>query len=201
MKNGVLNRAEVIRLLNQYRVDWFHWNGESGTKRIGDLVNSIGLGEMWLEAARNLLLHVNVAVVTVQYQLGNQRLELREDRQELKDSNGNTIVKHRPFNGSSGEKIMANKPETPRAAAKRGLFEELHFPQNARYELTGNEIEVTRPKASDWYPGLYDIYHRYHFLCVIPPELYKPEGYVEVYLHKSIFFVWRPWKPTLLVNP
>ena len=185
MKNKAPTKDEIIHLLRKYKIPFEFWNGQSG-KNIDDLVRSIYSGEVTLEAMSDgLIQHVNVAVVTVRFLLDGQWLELREDRQEFPDG----TVKCRKFSGSLGEKIRGN--ETPLKAAKRGLIEELGFPTHIKYRMVSGKIEVTPRRISDWYSGLTDVYHRHHFLCVIPPELYKPE-YVELYLNKRIYFKWIP---------
>ena len=185
MKSETPTREEIIDLLTEYRTPFRFWNGQLGESLDG-FVSSIRLGETWLEAASDgLIHHVNVAVVTVRHLLNGQWLELREDRQEFPDG----TIKRRKFSGSLGEKIREN--ETPLNAAKRGLFEELSFPKHAKYQMVSDEIEVTQRRITHWYPGLTDKYNRNQFMCDIPQEMYKPE-YVEIYLNKRIYFKWIP---------
>ncbi len=186
----MLGREEIIYLLDKHRIPWKDW-GRGSRKGLGDLVNSIKLGETRLEAGSSkLILHVRVAVVTVRFKLNGQWLELREDRQEfIIDGKVSEIKRRTSFNGSLGEKIRRN--ESPITTARRGLREELGFPKNSGYKLSYNGLEIMKCESSDWYSGLIDVYHRYHFVCLIPPELYRSK-YTERYLHRTIYFEWTP---------
>ncbi len=114
-----------------------------------------------------MILHINVAVVTVIHTHQGVPLVLREYR------NGH----EREFPGSLGEKIKTELGETPLDAVRRGLKEELgatepKFRDVSLYTIKHELDMISESDNSDFYPGLLDVYHRYTHLCTIDKALF-----------------------------
>jgi hypothetical protein len=104
---------------------------------------------------------------------------LLEDRQEFTDGR----VRRRGLVGLA-EKLQIG--ETPAAAAKRALAEELGI--EAALEIVPI-AEETGERFSDSYPGLLNRHHTHIFQVTLPENLYR-SFYVEVQPTKKTFFVW-----------
>lgn len=179
-------RRQVIRLLRKHGINYQSWVKSVTTNSLEDLVKSVRAGECELHSLPDgrLVLHINVAVVTVICSRCKSSQELREFR------NG----EHRPFNGSLGEKIRTRYSETAIQAAKRGLREELGkteplFKDETLYTIRPNGWETKPPQPSEFYPGLYDEYARDFFLCDIQPPLCH-NRYIAEDNGRHIHFYW-----------
>ncbi|HSS43410.1 MAG TPA: NUDIX domain-containing protein [Solirubrobacterales bacterium] len=88
---------------------------------------------------------------------------------------------------SLGEKQLPG--ETPEAAARRAIEEELGLPAKGLV-LRSMGAEVMESK-SESYPGLESTRHLTFFECALPQSLFHPNGYEERQDHKTVTFAWK----------
>ncbi len=178
-------RDRVISLLRKHEIDWRKWEDDPEANDLETLIEWIHSGEAWLEdhPDRILIIHINVAVITVICHHTGRELVLREFR------NGT----RRPYSGSLGEKMLHG--ESAQDAARRGLEEELAptepgFSDPSRYSLWLDNYAVEGPRPSNFYPGAFDTYHRRFLTCTIGSDLYHTK-YVSRDNGRTICFMWR----------
>lgn len=190
---SMMEMSELVHILELNNVPYQSW-GTPPVKSIADLLAELRIGESVLETSGDCLVrHIHNAVITVRYKSPETGIlqELYEDRQEWDLGTRTVTYRRGMFDGSVSEKTRPG--ERPMVTAERGLAEELGFTDRHLYQLMpiGVDEQIIGPVKSYGYPGLFDIYNRYLLTCNICPELYRPEGYVEVKGNRKTFFLWR----------
>lgn len=178
--------------LHRHNIPVHEWRGGS-TNTLDKFKESIEKHNIWLiEDKTGLSLHVTVAVVHVIMFKEKRWQILYEDfvycpKTKVRKSRNGT------FSGSIAGK--PNRSECILDAAHRELNEELgytepRFKDRSHYDLVSKFAEIVQ--RVDWYPGLPEIFHRYHFLCVPHPDLYR-QRYIErdPDTGRIIAFTWR----------
>lgn len=177
--------SALKELLLRYSVDFSDW-GRGPTKPLDSLLAEIRLGESRLQVDASGALWRAVTVVGVDVFFVDPRegmLRLVEDRQEF--SSG--ASRRRSLHTSLAEKQLPR--ETPDAAARRAIEEELGLPTRGlciRPKGTG-----TTEGMSSTYPGLRSRRILTYFECVLPPSLFESDGYVERQEDKVTSFAWQ----------
>jgi len=155
-------------------------------------MKEIRLGESVLVVKRGKLVRqVRHAQVDITCIIDGVLHRLIEDRQEF--SNG--ALRPREGDRSVSEKIQSG--ESPKAAAKRGIGEELGLDT---FTGEGLKPDPNRPRprrrykeSAVSYPGLPVEHIEFLFLwlmCMLS-EYFSREGYVERQKRKTTYFVWR----------
>jgi hypothetical protein len=167
--------AAQARLLEQYLDRSLY--GVGLAKPWADLQAEIAAGECHIEWHNDHLLRIlDIACVEVVSPYGEV---LIEERQEFSDGR----IRRRNHTGVS-EKLLLG--ESPLAAAKRAIREELGIHAELEFESLGQN---SAEGMSLSYPGLNSRYYRHWFRVHIPPAFYQTH-YVESQLSKKTFFVW-----------
>lgn len=185
------NLKSLRRLLKRHGVNFAEW-GTGYTKTLQDLMKEIRLGESVLVVKRGKLVRqVRHAQVDITCIIDGVLHRLIEDRQEF--SNG--ALRPREGDRSVSEKIQSG--ESPKAAAKRGIGEELGLDT---FTGEGLKPDPNRPRprrrykeSAVSYPGLPVEHIEFLFLwlmCMLS-EYFSREGYVERQKRKTTYFVWR----------
>lgn len=131
----------------------------------------------------NLIRRVDVVRVKCFYHdEKNDTYQLVEDKQVFK--NGLERVR-KDFDFIAEKK---QPMETPEAAARRGIAEELGI-RDENIELVP-ENNFTKKLSSPSYAGINSVYNTYVYKIVVPKEHFKPEGYIENQEDKSSYFSW-----------
>lgn len=171
------------RQLEDAGVDTANW-GKGEAKTLAHLQKEIDEGESLLVADEDgkLRRKVVVAGADVYYvSPEGRKFRLKEERQVFKDGR----VRTRKLSRSLVEKMKPD--EDPKAAAIRGLREELGLASNS--SLTELGIDENQ-SASQSYPGLHSQYVRHNYGIVLSDEQFNPSGYVEEQDDKNTYFVW-----------
>lgn len=177
-----MNDAQVDELLARFNVPIQTW-GTGAAKTRAHLDEEIRSGETKLIVQDDMLIRSAKGVlVDVYYEAQGVTLYLIEKSQVFTDGR----TKKRTTTGSIGEKLKPG--ELPIAAAHRALSEELGLAMELR--LVECEYFVKGPVPSDSYPGIYSRYEVWRFKTNLPPEAFRPQGYVERQHDKSSYFEW-----------
>lgn len=187
----VKNLKSLRRLLKRHGVNFAEW-GTGYTKTLQDLMKEVRLGESVLVVKRGRLVRqVRHAQVDITCIIDGVLHRLIEDRQEF----ANGAVRPREGDRSVSEKIQSG--ESPKAAAKRGIGEELGL---TAFTGEGLKPDPNRPRprrrykeSAVSYPGLpvMHIEFLYLWLMCMLSEHFSREGYVERQKRKTTYFVWR----------
>jgi len=179
----MVQKDVIVELLRRHQVPYENW-GTAEAKTLSHLLAELEAGECRLLIVGDTLTrHASGAVVDVYCDGPGGRLKLVEDRQVFRDGR----TKRRNLDTSIGEKIKPG--EHPQVAAHRALAEELGITVPLSLTNLGNRRKGPVPSVA--FPGLATIYDMYAFEVTLPPELVKPEGYVEHQPDKSTYFVWQ----------
>lgn len=180
-----MHRSELVLLFVRHRVP-VHKYGVGEAKTIAHLVNEINNNECTLtETPTGLLRMTSAAAIIVQTTRPDGHvLTLKEQKQVFKD--GRERERTFEFQRSVGEKIRPD--EQPDVAARRALAEELGITADIQLEDLG--VEHRGPTTSPSYPGISNIYDIHRFRVMLPPELFRADGYTEVQPDKTTYFVW-----------
>jgi len=177
-------RERTAALLKLNRVPLERW-GTGEAKTLDHLVAELIDGECRLLLQDgSLTRHAEGAVVDVYCEGPGGRLKLVEDRQVFTDGR----TKRRNLDTSIGEKMKPG--EHPHDAATRALAEELGITASLSVEALGTRRKGPVPSVA--FPGLTTVYDMHMFAVTLPPELVRPEGYVERQDDKTTYFVWQP---------
>lgn len=184
-----MTKDKVIALLDAQSIDWSKW-GSNGSKTVDELVDELGQEEMHLTFLPDntlglLILGVGVRVL---YQRDSTLFMLREGEQLF--SNGARVVKD--YENSIGEKMK--RGESPEAAARRGLEEELGFTaaQLKACEIKYEQYKIRGPIPAGSYPGLLANYRYWVYSVLLPQKLFRARGYREKRADKVTCFHWTP---------
>lgn len=182
---------EIVTALEKMGFPYKDWGKEAPTKALGSFASALEDGEIrWDPESGSDTLEMNVSVVKVQWKIGHEIWQLRENYRQFRNG---YIERRRQFNGSLAETMRHN--ETPYMTAVRGLIEELgqtrpefkHDP--ARYTLTRESREIRGPEPFPRYPPFKMIFHRRIHLCMITDPLFAEE-YVCIEPDKTTYFDW-----------
>lgn len=177
----VESAEDLAYILRDSGIDTTAW-GQAPFKSVERLHQEIANGESQLIRAGSALGRlVSIVSVDVRAEIDGRNYRLKEDRQEF--THGGS--RRRNLYGVS-EKIQGN--EDPKAAARRGLLEELGVTYTG--QLTADEIETDHQASSHSYPGLPGVYQRYPFTAVFDELDWNEDGYTEVQPDKTTYFVW-----------
>lgn len=172
---------EVATLLKSHGIPLEYW-GVGKAKTVRHLVTEIIDRETELIAENGELKRkISVVHIDVEYNLNGQKLTLVEDRQEFKDGR----IRKRGLDGVS-EKMKPG--ENPFISSKRALLEELGLVVEAGFE---HIVTSKKTLASSSYPGLITDYLVHQMRINMPLSLFHSEGYREVQIDKTTYFVWR----------
>lgn len=181
---------ELISLLNDHNIDYSKWR-----KNPKKLFEEIEKGETEMVQNKNVLeRHTNTVLVEVYSPKRDQKLV--EQYQVTYDESDNEIERNiREISGLS-EKIK--KGQVPIDEVCRAMSEELFggvdFDQSSiSVKQIPLDKNVKTPESA--YEGLITVNNLNRFAAILPENLYKPEGYVEVQEikgggRKRNFMVW-----------
>lgn len=177
-----INALEVV--LNRYGIPFqVHW-GRRDAKTTKDLWDEIRLKESFLyDVSGHLLKYTRVVCAHVfHFKPGAYIDYLVEHKQIFVD--GRERSGHP--DSSMSEKVRAG--ETTHDAICRGFREELDLPEFHFYEM---ELDRKPSFTCRSYPGIHVFRDRHWFVSMMPDDLFKPEGYIEVQKGvKTIYFKW-----------
>jgi hypothetical protein len=165
------------------KVKW----GEGTVRTMEEFLELINRHQVNAEWNRQYpLLTINVAIICVYYDTGDEILELKETRQ----TNRHTGISRIRNNRGIGETMKTD--ETPLEAAMRGLAEELGFINPEKYHLTPTPIlsALGAETESGKWPPLRCVYHRHVFGCFLTKELFRSRGYIETRGDWTTYFQW-----------
>jgi len=181
-----IDSAEHLRsVLTVYGVKTEVWDTPP-YKNVNDLYHEIEAGESRIvHLGSQLGRLVSIANVDILAAIGTRRYQLVEDRQDF--LRGGEIKSRRRELRWVSEKIKGD--ESPEAAARRGIKEELDVDYTGVLEPDG-EPSAEWKQSSFSYPGLMSIYQKYRFKAHFGLDVWKPEGYFERQPDKITYFVW-----------
>ncbi|MEN9912862.1 MAG: hypothetical protein RLY66_270 [Candidatus Parcubacteria bacterium] len=180
-------RRKIIGILNKHKVPRERW-GTSTFRTLEDLVGYHQRDKLYFRngSSKVCTIDVHAAVVIVTHRFNRRWLELYEDRQEF-DSGG--MLRRDGFNGVAE---TLKRTELVVEGAHRCLQEELKFRDRSLYQLSDCiRIEERSAQESEKWPGVWAVYHRHIFECVISRKLFNPNGYSEREKGRTIYFKWR----------
>ncbi|HZS43167.1 MAG TPA: hypothetical protein VFA52_03030 [Candidatus Paceibacterota bacterium] len=183
----IKSRSEIFRLLNKYKVPWQTW-GQGASRSLEAFFQYHEREKLYFQnhCGDQLIIHVHAAVVIVLHRYRGRLLEIYEDRQVC--DNG-TILRRSNFNGI-GETMLRGEEKIK--SAQRALQQELGFHDPSKYQLSDClQVERRIPVESEKWPGIWAVYNRHIFQCVIPRELFKKDGHIEREDGRTIYFLWR----------
>ncbi len=178
-----MTKEELADVLAVHGVPFGSW-GTGEAKTLDHLLKEIEQHDSVLSVDGGVLKRViHVAWIDVYYVHHGVILKLKEDYQEFNDGR----KRNRNLSSSLGEKMKVG--EDPVLATIRALKEELSVhvePANIR-QMPAPPVKT---EQSPSFPGMMTQYTFCKFEVALPPEFFKPEGYVEVQDDKKTFFVW-----------
>lgn len=180
-----MDRQKLLQRLDEHKVPHKDW-GQGETKTLDDLLTEIRTGECILVDYFDgrFLRFASVVMVTIYFKQDGKTLKLVEDRQVFK----NGQVRRRSIGTSLSEKVSPN--ESLEQAMIRGFKEELGITEHLH--LVQKETTLDKLVTSVSYPGLHCMYSFTTFEDILlPPHLFKADGYVEEQQDKKTFFLWK----------
>lgn len=181
-------REALMEQLRRLGIPIERW-GRGEARTLEDFYREVGSGEASLQESSDgrLFRIVNGATVNVFYRnAAGETLKLTEERQVYKD--GRVRKRAADLRMSVGEKMR--KGETPEAAARRALAEDLGIHDGELALLPSKEpFEQTSPSKA--FPGLFTRYTSHRFDLFLPGEYYRAEGYEKRQPDKTTSFVWK----------
>lgn len=172
---------DITTQLRKYNLPLGEW-GTGSAKTIKHLAKEILEGETGLfEENGEIIRRVEVAHLDVRCVTNGVEWQLLEDRQVFVDGR----ERRRGLTGLS-EKMKPG--EDSLLSARRALSEELGV--NIPVQIEESRIE-RETRTSPSYPGLKTEYLRHEFTTYLPDSEFRFEGYSEVQLDKTTYFVWK----------
>lgn len=168
--------------LNNFSIPIDTW-GTGKSKTVEHLLDELENEECFLsETDGTLIRSIEFVGIKIYYNQDNERLVLKEDRQEFNDGR----IRRRSMPSSVSEKMKFG--EDPLKSAIRGIKEELGF------ETSSNQFSKRKDLFYDGgslsYPGLQTKYKGHQFICELQSHQFDPSGYIEVQKDKKTYFVW-----------
>lgn len=179
-----MNKTELEQQLKSKGIPIEKW-GVGESKTLENLLHELESGDSRLEEDPDLgVLRVEAGVgINVYFNEGKNSLVLVEDRQVFKDGR----IRRRNLPTSIGEKMRPG--ESPLEAVSRAFSEELNIVAIGVIFSIGEEDR--QPVSSVSFPGLWTKRKIHVFDTTMPPEYFKPEGYVEEQEDKTNYYEWR----------
>lgn len=168
--------------LNNFSIPIDTW-GTGKSKTVEHLLDELENEECFLsETDGTLIRSIEFVGVKIYYNQDNERLVLKEDRQEFNDGR----IRRRNMPSSVSEKMKFG--EDPLKSAIRGIKEELGV------DILSNQLSKRKDLSYDGgslsYPGLKTKYKGHQFICELQSHQFDPSGYIEVQKDKKTYFVW-----------
>jgi len=200
----IVPRPKILKMLDAHNVPWKTWGMPGTTSRtLQDFFTYHEKDRFYLRNLRNgkhagngnnghsnkFVIDVHAAIVIVKHRFNRKWFELYEECQMF-DGNPKPLVRS-SFNGIAETACRTEK--TMRASAMRCLAEELQFCDPSKYELSEClKVEHREMMPSEKFPGVWAVYHRHIFECIISRSLFRKDGYAEREGIKTIYFKWKP---------
>ena len=166
----------IMAVLDSMKIPHKTWGVGKSAKTLADFLANWRLGKIdWDPATASNILGINIAVITVVWEINTSKRELREKYREFKDGR---IIQPLDLPGSLAETFRYS--ENSRLAALRGLGEKLgqtkpSFKDASKFELTPLMPNRLEPVPSLDYPG-FDVQSTHWPLkCRINEYLYEEE--------------------------
>ncbi len=185
IKSIEYDKAKLLDLLNQYAIPLDDW-GTGEAKTFDHLFEEIQTGESVLIEDKNsgeLVRELSFLAIVVLYRHNEDVFQLTEEKQVFTD--GRHRVRQSDI--SVGEKIKQGE-NNMEEAVKRALLEELGIGEGfniGKIEQTKEEVD------SKSYPGLKSRRTRFDVSVEIDSTQYNSDGYKEVQLDKTTYFIWK----------
>lgn len=180
------SKEELEAYLTGFGIPVRKW-GQGNAKAISHLFSEIENGDTELvEENGQILRRVCFVNIDVMATFGNQRHRLVEDRQVFDEGTDKERVRQRGDMGGAVREKMHPKEQAINAA-RRAIHEELSLNTEVNLSLI-NEENIDRESPS--YPGLRTQYGATYFATELIGNQIKPEGYKEVELDKTTYFIW-----------
>jgi hypothetical protein len=178
-----MNKTALVTFLMAHGVPLSEW-GKGKARSVNQLLEEIESSEAEINAKEGKVIRtIQVVLIDIFFLEGERPLKLFQDRQEFKDGR----VERRDYPSSVSEKVRGF--ESPIQAALRGLREELGITTGVSLDLVPPDIEPSEPSIH--FPGIETQRKLFKYEVILPKELFKPDGYVEVQKDKTNYFVWK----------
>ena len=183
-----LSPDELGAYLSGFGIPISKW-GKENAKAVSHLFRELEDGDTELveEVAGQLIRRVCFVNIEIMGVFNGQLHRLIEEKQVFDEGMPLERVRYRQnLGGAVKEKTHLN--EEPSVAASRALFEELGIVSDVSLTVLNKE-EIDRESPS--YPGLRTQYRATYFEAELNGDQIKPEGYKEVELDKTTYFIWQ----------
>ena len=180
----------VVAVLDAMKIPYKTWGTGKSTKTLKNFLGNWHLGKItWDPESSSDTIEIDIAVVTVVWEINNFKRELREKYRQLKNGR---VPKHHELPGSLAETLRHS--DTSLIAALRGLGEKLGqvkpgFMDPARFQLTPLVPTALEPVPSVDYPGFNVKFTYWPLLCQVNEHLYEEE-YVFEEPDKTTYWHW-----------